>query len=164
MSAFSQQTRQIIEKGTEAEALEFLEEVATVILRQLKLVFKRSEDFLPKQERRFQLDTKKPMLDQFSTIIVDELTIIEVSLRQTKDAIRESAVRERAEDIVRVVSLVHYLRDLMLILVPDDIINPVATAPTSSTVPTDAASSSVPMVETNITGPSNELLNSSDSI
>lgn len=130
LSSFSQQVRQIITDGPESESLEFLEEVATVILKQLKLVFKRSEDFLPKQDRRFQLDITKSALEQFQSIIVEELTLLEVSLRQVKDVIRECAARERAEDVVRVVSLVHYLRDLTLILIPDDIINPASASPT----------------------------------
>jgi hypothetical protein len=118
----------VIVEGSEEEALEFLEEVATIILKQLKLVFKRSEDFLPRQDRRFHLDTTKSPLEQFQSIVIEELTLIEISLRQVKDAIRESAARERAEDIVRVVSLVHYLRDLVLILIPDEMLNPAAAS------------------------------------
>jgi hypothetical protein len=85
--------------------------------KQLRLVYKRTENQLPPYPKLpYRLDPNVPEMEQYSGIMLEEMSMIDWSLRQIRDVIRDKALRERVEDIVCVVSLVHYLRDLMLIL------------------------------------------------
>lgn len=56
------------------------------------------------------------MLEQIQAIFLEELAVIESSVRQVRDIIRDKAMTERAEDVVAVVSTVHFLRDIMYIV------------------------------------------------
>jgi len=69
-----------------------------------------------KLDRNFKLDTTKPMLEQIQAVLMEELTTFDISVRQVRDIIRDKAMTERIEDVVAVVSVVHFLRDLMYIV------------------------------------------------
>ena len=125
----------ILSNVTDVESPSLLKLVHT--LRQVTTLVWRSEDLLKPAPfadvRTFEDDVP---LNQIRSIINAELMNLDAITRSLVPIIRSAAISEKIEDTVTVVNIVHFARDLLFVLVLDEVRGTSSSIPSTATAAT----------------------------